>query len=80
MTVKGGGPDAAAAWMGQALPGGLVFVGADPHHALGLVDLVPGLAVAALDRPPALAPLEADGMAFWAPPHSAAVSSACGHG
>lgn len=54
-------------WARDALPAGLVFLGPDPHHALGFIDLVPRLAAAAADRPPALAALAAAGLPLWAP-------------
>lgn len=54
-------------WARRALPRGLVFLGPDPHHALGFIDLVPQLAVAAADRPPALADLAAEGLPLWSP-------------
>lgn len=55
-------------WARGALPAGLVFLGPDPHHALGFIDLVPRLAAAAADRPPALAALAAAGLPLWALP------------
>ena len=59
-------------WARRALPEGLVFLGPDPHHALGFFDLAPRLAIAAADRPPALVALEAMGARVWSPERLAA--------
>lgn len=54
-------------WAAAALPRGLAFLGPDPHHALGFLDLVPRLHIAAADRPPALDAVEALGARCWTP-------------
>ena len=54
-------------WAEAALPRGLAFLGPDPHHALGFLDLVPRLHIAAADRPPALDAVEALGARCWTP-------------
>lgn len=54
-------------WAAAALPQGLAFLGPDPHHALGFLDLAPRLLIAAADRPPALDAAEALGAQTWTP-------------
>jgi len=60
-------------WARRTLPQGLVFLGPDPHHAFGFIDLVPRLSVASADRPPALADLAEQGLSVWTPGKEGAV-------
>ncbi len=55
------------AWAAAALPQGLAFLGPDPHHALGFLDLVPRLHLAAADRPPAVEAALRLGASAWQP-------------
>lgn len=45
---------------------GLSFAGPDPHHAIGLDQLVPGYRVLSVDAPPALEVLARDGVGSYA--------------
>lgn len=55
------------AWAAAALPQGLAFLGPDPHHALGFLDLVPRLHLASADRPPAIEVAQGLGASVWHP-------------